>query len=136
MADEPKSPGDKIYLVTVLVLLVVIMATLAALWMIERRARRAAAFEAAEFQQRNSRLEGAIRNLVLQQGMGLEIKVNRDDLPAQTVQVDGRPKKAFVLSARTGAKLGFEPGDVVIVSTQPASEPASEPATTHAGEGP
>jgi type II secretory pathway pseudopilin PulG len=128
MADEQKTPQDKIYTVTVLVLMVVILATLAALWMIERRGHRQAAADLVALQQRNQLLEKAIQQLVIQQGLGIEIKVNRDDLPMQTVNLDGQTRKVYVLSARTGARLGFEPGDVVTIASQPASsQAATEP---------
>lgn len=58
--------------------------------------------------------------------------VRRDDLPTRTVQVDGQPRTAVLISATAGQRMGFLPGDWVIVAEAPAPEPATPAATAPA----
>ena len=131
MVEGGSTRQDRTYFVTVMVMMVVILATLAALWMMERRARRFAQDELAPARQENGRLRGMLAQMAMTQDMEQGMKVSREDLATRTVQWDGRPRSVMVLSARTGARFGFMPGDAVVIAAPRASEPAmaSEPAT-------
>jgi hypothetical protein len=50
--------------------------------------------------------------------------IRRGDLPAETVNLDGREVTALRVGAEAGERMGFEPGDVVIVSPAPPTQPA------------
>jgi hypothetical protein len=125
MVEGGSTRQDKTYIVTVMVLMVVILVTLAALWMMERKARRQAQADLVAARQENGRLKGMLAQMAMAQGMDQGMKVSREDLPTQTVQWDGRPRSVMVLSARTGARFGFMPGDAVVIAAPRASEPAT-----------
>lgn len=138
MADESTPPAaesnkqEKVFHVIILVLIAVIVVTLGALWMVERRGRMRALGALSVTEGRVQKLEGALRQMVLNQG--LTVTVDRDDLPTQEVQLNGQPTRVLLLSARMGGRLGFKPGDTIMVSaqTQPASEATSSQAASSA----
>jgi hypothetical protein len=118
--DTP-APQDKGYLLVVMALLVVIVVTLAALWMLERRGRRSALAQLDTATQQISRRENLLKQLVLERVAADAARVNRSQLPRQDIQWNGRAVKAYALTADAGKAMGFEPGDVVLVLPEPAS---------------
>ena len=126
-ADEP---GRKDWHLTlVLALMVIIMASLGALWMLERRRRTDAERELAEALQQSRQMQATMGRIM---GGGLRLPgagatgaVRREDLPVEMRTVDGRTTKVLRISASAGERFGFKPGDVIEVA-EPAGEP-SEP---------
>lgn len=129
MTDQAPAAGesskqDRAFYVVIMVLVAVIVVTLGALWMVERRGRMRTMGELHAVETREKQLEGALRQLVLDHMAGT---VDREELATQTVQWDGKPREVRLLSAKKGAALGFKPGDAILVSqSQPASQ-ATEP---------
>jgi hypothetical protein len=133
-SEKPKSETG--YLLVVCVLLVVISASLAWLWQVQKSHtdaanRRADAAQQALLQQRQSNPLAELLSKAAQQE-----QPSRQDIPAQTIQFEGRPTPLYKISATAGMRIGFEPGDLILVGNQPASglalpattEPAAPPA--------
>lgn len=115
------------YLASVGVLLVIVIALLALLWMRERRARIAAEVNAARWQEKSKRLSGAVGDLLVKRGGQLIQPIQRGDLPARVVDLDGQRRTVLEVGALAGRRLGFQPGDLVLVGgedseTQPAGQ--------------
>ncbi len=115
------------YLVTVGVLLVIIIALLAVLWVRERRARVAAEQTAATAQRELEGLKAVLGRTLMTRGRGGDIRpVQRDDLPYRKVDLDGRRRAMLELGASSGRRLGFRPGDLILIGEDP---PTTQPAT-------
>lgn len=141
--QENKSTGPSVsaqgegkYLLVVGGLLVVICAALAVLWVRERSARVAAETLAAGLQAQLQRdqLGGALREGMLPPGMlgamgrGSVAPLRREMLSARTVECSGRRRQMLLVPAETGKQLGFEIGDLILISEPPA--PATRPGAT------
>lgn len=128
--------GEGKYLVVVGGLLVVICAALAVLWVRERGARVAAESLAATLQAQLQReqFSGALGKGMLPPGMlgamgqGSVAPVRREMLSARTVECAGRRRQMLLLPAETGKRLGFEVGDLILITEPPA--PATRPGAT------
>jgi len=125
--DQTDQPGPK-YLAVVGSLLLLIIVSLAVLWQTETRRRRDAVRRLAELQAKYGRIEGvlgdALTNASRQAG-----PVRREDLPAETMELNGREVVALRLGAAAGERFGFRPGDLILVAE--TSEP---PVPTTAAE--
>jgi hypothetical protein len=115
------------HLVLVLALMVVIMASLGALWLLEKRRRTDAEGELAETVQQARQMQAAMGRIM---GGGMRLggggavgAVTREDLPVETRTMDGQARKVLRISASAGERFGFEPGDVIEVG-KPPEEPA------------
>lgn len=129
---QTKVADDTKFFITIAVLLVLIIATLAALWMRERSARRDAQSQLNEFTQ--AALPDQLNNMLAQMAitrMPSTKPIDRADLQVRTVNLDGQSRQAFTVSPAAGERMGFLPGDVVIVA-QPASQPATQDTPTTA----
>lgn len=112
----------------VLILLLCVAALLSALLVRERNRR-------LEAEQASVQLHQAMQNQ-LQQGLGGMLSVGgaapaspairRADLPPQTVQVNSTSRPAFTISPEAGKRIGFLPGDVILVAEPPATAPSHE----------
>ncbi len=127
--EKPAIPGAG-YLAVIGALVVVIMISLAVLWMTERLRRDAAEVELTRVKRKNTQLGDALTGGFISSGGPSGARpVVRDDLPQKYVTLDGRRKSALLIGASAGKRFGFQPGDVIIVSqaqTRPAT--ASAPA--------
>ncbi len=99
-------------------LLIVIIASLAALWQKERSRRGRAEESLVEMHVNYSRLQTAAAQMTLSAQAGRPVR--RADLPADQVTLNGQRRIALRLGADTGERMGFAPGDVILVSTRPA----------------
>ena len=63
-----------------------------------------------------------MRQLIAAGGAGVPA-VRRDDLPAETINFNGESRSALRVSAAMGERLGFAPGDIVIVAPPTATQP-------------
>jgi hypothetical protein len=136
---------DSRYLAIVGGLMVLIIILLAWLWLHERVARNAAYRELVAARG-NSALAMQLQ-ATLGRGMaGPQTRparpIQRDDLPAETVNWNGAPRSVLRLSAAAGERVGLRPGDVVVVApapattTAPTSGPASRGTSLGGPEGP
>ena len=135
MNDASCSEGSEgRFLLLVGGLLVVILALLAGLWVSMRRRALRAERELARLQQRQRRLEAILLGLTSQPPPR---PVRRERLSARAVKVNGRSVRALELPALAARKLGFRPGDVILVAPdRPASARTSAPASRSARAGP
>jgi hypothetical protein len=93
-------------------LLIIIIVTLAGLWVLERgkthRARRELVQVRERFEQQNSQVREVL-------GLNPAAPLNRNTLPRREVQYQGQPREVLLLGAIEAHRLGLEPGDVVEV---------------------
>jgi hypothetical protein len=111
------------YLTTVGVLLVCIIALLSILWVRERSARTAAERDrdAAE-----GARDAAVRKYDgLAQAVGAVMDgalkaqartIRRDELPTREAKFEGRPRSVLELDPAAGRRMGFAPGDLILVA--------------------
>ena len=137
MPDEPndtKQPpeapsgasSDAKYMMAIGGLMILIIGLLAALWLKERaRANRAAESVAAMRRLTSTELGRFLGD----QGQTVR-PLQRDDLPSETVDWNGAPRKVLLVGAAAGVRLGLRPGDVLVVAPAPTSTPATAPATS------
>ncbi len=125
--DSPQLPTrtvvDYKFLVTVAALLIVIIATLAMLWTRERRDRLTAEKDLAVMYKREAGIQQILSKMPLNATAAQPVQ--REDLPTQEVTVGGQQRTAFVLGPSAGERLGFKPGDVIVVSQPPQTTPAA-----------
>jgi len=132
--DGPQAPrggaGDGKYGTLVGVLLVVIVAALAALWLLERNRRGEAERRLAEAR-RSPGLEALLPALTAGAAPAPEgelvAPVRREDQVQRPVVLDGKPAVGVFVSAAAGQRLGFQPGDVVVVAPAAPATATSAP---------
>ena len=135
---EPgQSRSDARYLAVVGALMVLIIAALAVLWVTENYRRRNAEADLAKYKQLSAIFGKGMPAMPLEglrplQGLAADEEevqpVRREDLFPMTMTLDGQKKTVYGLSAAKAQRLGFHPGDVIVVSELPATQPASAPA--------
>ena len=129
-AQPPATPGDEgagkpapqapaRFLFIVGVLMVMIVALLAGLWLRARIRATTAEFAAAQLQDRNDKLEALLGRILL--GGAIQPKVARDSLQTKPVRIDGREVTALRLPAAMAKTWGFEPGDVILADRAAAA---------------
>jgi len=126
---QQEATRDTWYLVAVGGLLVIIVASLAALWLLERNRRVEAERRLVEV-----RNEQSLGSALAQMGMrsaagGAEMLpgagISRSDIAdVRVAELDGRPRNLWVISAGAGRRVGLEPGDLVEVAPAPRTQPA------------
>ncbi len=115
-------------------LLVLIIALLAFLWMRERSRRFEAEIRLAELSQKMSQsmsqdpVAEFLRKMSIRKIPAQVQGVRREDLPAKRVDLDGRSRRLFRVSAAAGERMGFLPGDVIEVAG-PADAGGDAPAS-------
>jgi len=142
MNDERNDPGrpsgaETRFQVVVAALMVLIIVALAVLWLRERRSRLDAIQQLADMRSRELRtLLGAggppglppLAGDAAAQG-GLVRPVQRDDHVPEVLIVDGRPRRVYRISSEAGGRIGFFPGDVILVAPDAAGgAQATQPA--------
>jgi len=137
-SPDGSSASDGKYMVVVAALLVLICATTAGLWILERRARVKVEedYLALDQQMRTLRqmlAQGAIPGVGVQ-GRGVE-PVRRERLAAQQMELGGQQRQVLLVPAELGRGLGFEVGDLALICPPvvPAGGPTTRPASGPAG---
>ena len=126
--DTPDKQGtlDTRYLAVVGALTVMIIVLLAWLWLHERVALNAARAQLVAARQRSAlgmQLQAALGRSLAGPQTQPAGPIQREDLPAETVNWNGSPRPVLRLSAEAGQRLGLRPGDAVLVA--PATQPAA-----------
>jgi len=121
-----KSATDTGCLAVVGGLLVLIIACLAVLWFSESRRRSAVERDLDALKRRSAGMEAMLTRTMLA-GPAEPLAVVREQLPARTVELDGKATTALMLGAQAGERMGFSPGDVIVVCPRPATQPSSVP---------
>ena len=123
----PTAPNaDRKFLLAVGGLLLTIILLLSGLWVRMRRQVVRLRNEIATLQTQRGRM-GPMMQLAMDQHTQ-RLMLNREKLPTRDVVLDGRPARALRISAIVARRIGFAPGDVVLVDAMPATAPASQPA--------
>jgi hypothetical protein len=128
MTDENIQPTtiearlDTKYLLVVGVLMVLIMAALAALWLRERGRRIGAMRQVSELDSRlmanNNRLQELAQGLLAEHARKVD-PIERGQWELRSVNLDGREVTAFEISPATARRIGgFKAGDVIIVAEE------------------
>ena len=132
-SDAPRR-GDGMQFLLMGGLLVVVMGLLAVLWIRERSQRVRWQNEAAqldrELKSKPSDFQrlfpGATLATSMPAGDGAPAgTICREDLQPERVQFQGRLATVFTVSASAGKRIGFRPGDVVVVGPPPSSAPVA-----------
>ena len=134
---DPRRPAvtDNRYFLVVGVLLLMIVLLLAALWVRERRTNAALLQDISLLQRAGTskqQLQTVLKQMVGRAGGAAWRPLQREDLPAETVQWNGRPRQALRVSAAAGERMGLHPGDVLVVSEPPATAPTTTSAPAKA----
>ena len=120
VATETPQAGTK-YFLTVGILLVFVIGLLSVLWVRERKSCLDAQSAAASWEMRFNQLQGVLPDLLAQQAGESTFPISRDDLPARAARLDDQPCTVLLLGTEAGGKLGFRPGDLILVSAPPAA---------------
>jgi hypothetical protein len=114
-------------------LLVLMLMLTAGLWWKERSARLAAGRAAAR-EDRPDALMELLRRAETPDPAAFE-PLRREDLPGRPVELLGRRRTLYEISPEAGRRMGFRPGDVILVVEPPRASPdaASGPAYTPDG---
>ena len=131
--DAGASPqADSRYLIIVGALLLVIIGSLAALWMMERNRRITAENDLVAANQKTQSLQTALIGKMMAAGEGAAAPpINRKLIPYKDAQLGADRVRVFDVTTEAGRMIGFEPGDVIRVL--PDQPPASGPSTAPAG---
>lgn len=128
--NDPPSPAAQLnqrFVMIVGVLLLMIIALLAGLWLRERVRAARAEVRAAQAQE-ELRLRAkwtaqrALESLIESRGGGLHV------VSTQELTINGKKTEAFKISPDLANEIGFGPGDVIIVE-QPPPTTTTAPAT-------
>jgi len=141
-ATQPDNAEPR-YLLLVGGLLVLIIALLAFLWLQERGRRQRAQTNLQAAQAKLKKVQAVLglpgglasdaeaarrflRGAAGARGGGADgvAPVDRADLPAERGQLNGHPVTVLRLGAAGAKRLGFEPGDVIVVSEPLPKQPA------------
>lgn len=130
MDNHPATEGkpacpDSTYFLVVGLLLVMIIASLAVLWVRERKRRLAAEAGVARLTGQKRQMQSVLEQFVGREGALGGPAVRRTDLPSRVGLLDGQRRAIFTISVAAGERVGFEPGDVIVVAGRPATSPAT-----------
>lgn len=115
---KSQTPSPANWLIVGLALLMLF--TLAGLWVMERGQRTKLQRYVTKLREQNQ----LIGEMVLDHAQAAS-PVHRQSLPTQSVTLDGNERTALLLSAPVGERLGFLPGDVLIVTAPPTTRPTT-----------
>ncbi len=131
--SSASTPGktSPMFTLVVLGLMLLIIATLAALWNRERTARITAQNNYAALAQEYQKLQQTVGSFLgapsaMAPPAHRERPVAREDLTPQTLTVDGKSRPVFTISPKAGERVGFEPGDVIMIAPAASTEPAAK----------
>ena len=130
-APQQPPASDTRYLLVVCGLLMGIVILLSVLWIRERRnaAQLGEQLRIARRGALSSQFKGSLARMLAGQAEPRARAFQREDLPAETVTWNGRPRTVLRVSASAGERFVLRPGDVVVVAPPPATEPKTQPAT-------
>ena len=115
--SETKS--DNNFYFTVIVLLVIMIAAMAGLWVIEhKKLAKAVSFIGVQQKQQQAQ-DGKLRDMILNAEVEKNHMLNREAFAKKSVTIDGRPVEVFVITQADGAKAGLMDGDIVFVGQLP-----------------
>jgi hypothetical protein len=121
---ENSPEQDNRFGLIVTVLLVVIIVALAGLWIVERGRRlRAETALVNEQSAGEKRMQSMGDMLVRQMTQTPSMSIQRDQLATQQVHWNGIGRTVLLLSASEGEKLGFQPGDAILITPPSATQP-------------
>ncbi len=121
--SESAVKSDNRYFLIVGVLLLVIIAALASLWLLERSRRLQAENDLSRITHDYSSLKTVMDKYFLTSTDRSATPVRRDDLLVRQMEVDGKFQQAFYISPSAGKRFGFEPGDLILVGQEPTTQP-------------
>jgi len=134
MEDKQTPPSDwfgRNFSSIVMVLLVCIMFVLAGLWYTERQRRLDADKQLHDVSSAKLMVEMELKaNQAAVAQLGALTSqpapaATKDEQEPRVVTVDGQPRQGKEISAAVGKRLGFKPGDVVLVAPASTSQPAT-----------
>lgn len=134
----PAQAGSNTYFMIVAALLVLIFATMAVLWMRQRSVGLTLTRENAALRQENAdlqKLKSAFGQALFEGGLGgaTAIKpVQRDDLPSQTMSLNGQERSVLIVGSQAGERMGFRSGDLILVSQPSIAAGAKAAASSRA----
>jgi hypothetical protein len=133
MNDSQTRQSDRAFYLLVTGLLIIIIALLAFLWLRERRAGGDLQQQMAEMELAFKQQRQALGQMLVAEARS---QIDRDMLAARTLELDGQPRQALMISAKAAERIGLRPGDVLIVGEAPATRPspATMPGPTEADE--
>lgn len=122
-----QSRSDLKYFMAVGLLLVIIIATLAVLWVTERNRHRADVSQLVALQDKYVRLHGAMGEIIRSRREEFLGPIRREELATETIRWNGRARTVLRLTAADGERFGFRGGDVILVdhprqTTRPADK--------------
>lgn len=130
---KPAAPAatlDYKFVVTVAAMLIIIIATLAMLWRreVSRRMDAEKALAGLREQQKQSEMKDNLMRMLMQGQQSAPQPIHREELPQETLNVGQVSRTVLHLGAAAARRMGFMPGDVIIVSEAPrATMPGSQP---------
>lgn len=125
--ENTSSEPDNRFGLIVTALMIVIIVALAGLWIIERGRRLRAETDLAEQQTAVQRKMQSMGDMLIQQMTQTpSMSVRRDQLATQPVDWNGQSRTVLLLSASEGEKLGFQPGDAILITHPATSQPTTQ----------
>ena len=123
---RPPAQTDTRYLLIVGILMLLIVVSLAVLWVTERNRRLTAETRAANAAATQQKIQGLLGQAVFGGGQGSARPIDREDiLTIGEATLDGRQVRALTVKSDAGWRVGLRPGDVLIVAEEsPATAPA------------
>ncbi len=119
---QAEPSGSNWYSAMVLGLVGMIIVLLVGLWILERGHRNRAESQLREVMKNNTEQRQKTQHLgKILASQAIQSKIQRSELPAVEVQLDGKKRVAMMLGASAGEKIGLMPGDVVLVTKPPAA---------------
>lgn len=107
-----------------LVLLLCVTAILSALLARETNRRGRAELALKVYQDMAKQDQQVLSNVLSLRAQAATPAIQRTDLSPQTVQLNGASRPAFTISPDAGRRVGFLPGDVIVVAEPPATAPS------------
>ncbi len=117
MSESTSGQMDSLWLWTGGLLLLIVVA-LSVLWIRERTAGLAQRRQVAELVEKLRVQQDTMALQTMLREQDDTPAVSRGDLPLRYAQFDGRQVSVLTLSAQAGRRIGFEPGDVIVVAEE------------------
>lgn len=116
-----ETKNESNYYFWIIVLLVIMIAAMAGLWVVEhKKLGRAMTFIKQNQTQQNQ--DGKLRDLLLNAEVEKNHILNRDNFVKKSVTVNGSPVDVFVVTYSDAVKAGLMEGDIIFVGQLPAEK--------------
>ncbi|MCD4825544.1 MAG: hypothetical protein K8S55_13185 [Phycisphaerae bacterium] len=126
--ETAASAVDMRFVYMVVGLLIVIVLTMAGLWIVERGQKSRLQ---ADFNESQKHLQGQEHKMqrlgTMLAGQAMTSRVHRGELATQEVDWNGKKKTVLLLGGEVGRELGFQPGDVILVTAPPKTQQTTPP---------